>query len=72
MSTDVNADGLNRRDWCSWSARGLGATAALMMLQRDGVIQAEETAATIHHPAKCRRVIQIYLCGGLSHLDSFD
>ncbi|MFO0883102.1 MAG: DUF1501 domain-containing protein [Pirellulales bacterium] len=25
-----------------------------------------------HHPAKAKRVIQICLCGGFSHLDSFD
>lgn len=62
-----------RRDWFSWSARGLGATAALAMLQREGVVRATEAEApAAHHSAKCQRVIQIYLCGGLSHLDSFD
>lgn len=56
----------DRRGFLSWSARGLGATAALHLLARDGVIAAP------HHAAKAKRAVQISLVGGLSHVDSFD
>ena len=58
---------MNRRDFLSWSSHGLGATAALHLMLRDGTL----TAAT-HHPAKAKRAVQISLVGGLSHVDSFD
>ncbi|MBX9626423.1 MAG: DUF1501 domain-containing protein, partial [Gemmataceae bacterium] len=58
----------DRRGFFSWSARGLGATAALHLLTRDGRV----AAAGTHHPPKAKRAIQITLVGGLSHLDSFD
>src|SRR5205807_7260092 len=58
---------VDRRDFFSWSARGLGATAALHLLLRDGAL-----AAGTHHPARAKRAVQISLVGGLSHVDSFD
>ena len=57
----------DRRHFLSWSARGLGATAALQLLLRDGTL-----SAATHHPAKARRAVQFSLVGGLSHVDSFD
>jgi hypothetical protein len=56
----------SRRDFFSWSASGLGGVAALHLLARDGL------ATAPHHKAKAKRVIQISLVGGLSHIDSFD
>jgi hypothetical protein len=58
----------DRRGFLSWSARGLGATAAIHLLARDGVL----SAAGPDHPAKAKRAVQICLVGGLSHVDSFD
>jgi hypothetical protein len=57
----------NRRDFLNWSTRGLGATAALHLLLRDGAL-----SAGTHHAPKARRAVQISLVGGLSHVDSFD
>ena len=59
----------DRRRLLSWSAQGLGAMALLHLLQRDGVLSAQEQT---HLPAKVNRAVQITLVGGLSHLDSFD
>ncbi len=56
----------DRRDFFSWATRGVGATALLHLLARDGLVAAP------HFPAKAKRVVQITLVGGLSHLDSFD
>ena len=57
---------IDRREFFNWATHGLGATAALHLLSRDGVIAAP------HHPAKAKRAVQITLVGGLSHVDSFD
>ncbi len=57
----------DRRDFLSFAASGLGATALLHLLARDG-----PAAPKPHHAAKAKRVIHICLIGGLSHIDSFD
>ena len=78
----------NRRDFLSWSTHGLTATALMSLLQRDGSLSAADAVAKASQPptatpgeahdppphlgAKCKRVIHIFLCGGMSHLDSFD
>uniref|UniRef100_A0A7C4QTF1 DUF1501 domain-containing protein n=1 Tax=Schlesneria paludicola TaxID=360056 RepID=A0A7C4QTF1_9PLAN len=66
----------DRRDFLSFAVHGLGATAALSLLMRQGVVTAgvpqESVPPCPHFAAPCKRVIHIYLCGGLSHLDSFD
>src|SRR5437016_3516824 len=61
---------LDRRGLLSWGARGLGATALLDLLGRDGLVRAEGVAT--HHIPRARRAVQITLIGGLSHIDSFD
>jgi hypothetical protein len=60
-----------RRDLFSFAASGLAGAAVLGLVNKsarasDGVLSAT------HHPAKAKRVIHICLCGGLSHVDSFD
>jgi hypothetical protein len=67
---------LDRRHWFSWSA-GLAAAALTALLQKDGLLRAaavpgESGDLPPHHRAKAKRVVHICLCGGLSHLDSFD
>lgn len=62
----MSTEPLDRRGFLSFAARGVGATAALSLLLRE----ARGTAP--HFPAKATRVIHVCLCGGLSHLDSFD
>jgi len=63
---------LNRRDWLAWGQRGLGATAALMLLSREGVLGTRAQEALNQRVPKAKRAIQICLVGGLSHIDSFD
>ncbi|MAV35837.1 MAG: hypothetical protein CMJ59_10285 [Planctomycetaceae bacterium] len=57
-----------RRDLFHWGARGLGATALLSLLQRDGLLQAD----TPELPVRAKRAVHICLVGGMSHVDSFD
>src|SRR5690348_368081 len=73
----THAPGHNRRDFLSWSACGLGGAALLSLLARDGMLHAagipgEASDLPPHFPAKAKRAIHIFLCGGLSQVDSFD
>ena len=68
---------IDRRDVFFWAASGIGGTAFLSLLAREGVVRAEGIPGeakdpTPHHPAKARRVLHICLCGGYSQIDTFD
>ena len=62
----MSTDHASRRDFLSFTACGIGATAALSLIMRDG------RAAPTHFPAKAKRVIHVCLCGGVSQVDTFD
>jgi hypothetical protein len=55
-----------RRDFLSLPLTGLGTVAALSLLGNEG------RAAPTHFPPKAKRVVHVCLCGGMSHLDTFD
>jgi hypothetical protein len=58
---------MNRREFL-WSAGGgLGGIALTAMLAQDAAAD-----GGLHHPAKARRVVQLFMAGGASHLDLFD
>lgn len=68
---------LNRRDLFHWASGGVGGTALLSLLLRDGVVRAEPVRGEAgdpppHHPAKVKRVIHVVACGGVSQVDTFD
>ena len=56
---------LDRRSFLSQAAGGFGGLALTSMLATEG-------QASLHHPAKAKRVIQIFCPGGMSHVDTFD
>ncbi|HVX14960.1 MAG TPA: DUF1501 domain-containing protein [Pirellulales bacterium] len=66
----------SRRDFFSWVGAGLGTAALFQLLSRDRPAQAavsgEADDPPPHTPPKAKRAIHIFLCGGLSHVDSFD
>ncbi|MCI0639000.1 MAG: DUF1501 domain-containing protein [Gemmataceae bacterium] len=59
-----------------WSlGGGLGGIALADLLAREQVLAGEERARNVnglHHPAKARRVIQLFMNGGVSQMDTFD
>lgn len=63
-----------RRDFLRDAVFGLHAVAAADLLLRDGLLRADEVSRPkgLHHEAKARQVIHIFLGGGLSQVDSFD
>jgi hypothetical protein len=64
----------SRRDLLGHFATGLGGAALATLLARDAAARPAPEAGNgvPHHPPKARRAIQIFLQGGLSHVDSFD
>jgi hypothetical protein len=72
---DLNV--INRREWLSWPAYGLGGAALFSLLSDAGFVHGaavpgEAPDPPPHHPPKAKRAIHIFLCGGLSQVDSFD
>src|SRR5579884_1215485 len=67
----------HRRDFFCWVGHGLGGAALAHLLLRDGAVRADAVPGEAadpppHHPHKAKRAVHICLCGGLSHIDSFD
>jgi len=67
---------ITRRQAAAFSTASLTGTALISLMLRTGAAHADSVAAeakgTPHLPVKAKRVVHICLCGGLSHLDSFD
>lgn len=55
----------SRRDFLSKSALGIGGLSLIDLFSSDGL-------ADVHHPAKAKRVIHVFLQGGPTHIDTFD
>ncbi len=63
--------GVSRRSFLADTGMGITGLALGAMLFRDGIARAAEPATALA-PAKARSVIWIFLCGGVSHVESFD
>ena len=68
---------LDRREFFSWAGNGLGGAALATLLMRDRFVPADRVPSAApdpppHHAPKATRAIHVCLCGGLSHVDSFD
>jgi uncharacterized protein (DUF1501 family) len=66
-----------RRNFLSDAAFALPAIALADLLARDGLLASDNShvaqpATGLHHPAKAKQVLHIFLGGGLSQVDSFD
>ncbi len=65
-----------RRGFLSFSGSSLTSAALTSLLLRDQVTAADavpgEAKGVPHHSPKAKRVIHLCLCGGVSHIDSFD
>src|SRR5262245_3059716 len=72
-----------RREFLWHTGGGLGGIALSTLLARHGLLAATERTADasprddgsrdgLHHPAKARRVIQLFMNGGVSQMDTFD
>ena len=62
---------MTRRHFFGRSALGLG-TAALANLMGPGSLNGATASGGIHHKAKAKHVIYLFMSGGPSHLDTWD
>jgi hypothetical protein len=65
---------MNRRDFLWHSGGGLGGIALAALLGRDGLLAAEKVRPDggLHHKPRAKRVVQLFMAGGGSHIDLFD
>jgi hypothetical protein len=59
-----------RRAFLQDAGSGLGAVALAWLLGTES--HAEAGLPALHFPPRAKRVIQIFACGGVSHIDTFD
>lgn len=76
-ATSVGETRHTRRDLLGLVPGGvLGAAALAELLSRDSAhatpVPGESADPCPHHSPKAKRAIQIFLCGGMSHIDTFD
>lgn len=71
--------GISRRSFLADTGMGFTGLALSAMLFRDGFARAESVEPALHSPTgwphfepRAKSVIWIFLCGGVSHLESFD
>src|SRR5437868_10857897 len=61
---------MNRRDFLWSYGGGLGAVALSHLLAESGLLA--DTRKGLHHPAKAKRVVQLFMSGAASQCDTFD
>ena len=61
---------MTRRQLFGRSALGLGTAAMAGLMGRN--LMGAESKNGMHHPAKAKRVIYLFMSGGPSHLDLWD
>jgi len=71
MNASISA-GMTRRTFLGRSAAGIGSIALGSLLQNDLVAGSAGVLSSLHHPAKAKRVIFLFMAGGPSHIDLFD
>ena len=63
---------LTRRQLFGRGALGLGTAAMATLLSRDVRATESDAASGLHHQAKAKRVIYLFMSGGPSHHDLWD
>jgi hypothetical protein len=71
---------MDRRTFLANLGQGFGSLALLPLLAADGLLASTSTSAVgagaalagFHFPAKAQRVVQLFMAGAASHLDTFD
>ena len=76
-SNDHRCPGVTRRSFLADTGMGFTGLALSAMLYRDGVARAESVSSSKpdgkpHATPRAKSVIWIFLCGGVSHVESFD
>ena len=62
----------SRREFLWQSGGGLGGLALTSMLGQEPLLGSGILTGTLNHPPKAKRIIQLFMGGAASHLDTFD
>jgi hypothetical protein len=62
----------SRREFLWQAGGGLGGIALASLLQSDGLLAAESAARIPQFQPRAKRVVQMFMAGGASHIDLFD
>lgn len=65
-------DSYSRRRFLAQAGGGFGAMALGNLLAAENLAPRPEFNGGVHHPAKVKRVIQLFMTGGASPMDTFD
>src|SRR5689334_9032942 len=73
----MRPSGLDRRTFLWQSGGGLGGVALAYLLGAEGLLASDAQASRpthsgLHHPARARRVVQLFMSGAASQVDTFD
>ena len=63
---------INRREFLWHAGGGLGGIALAHLLGQDGLLAADPPATARHNPARANRVVQLFMSGAASQVDTFD
>ena len=69
--TNAVRPGCSRREFLWQVGGGFGGLALAHLLRAEGLL-ADEAKGGLHHPAKARRVLHLFMNGGASPMDTFD
>src|SRR5712691_2975766 len=72
MTPSHSCPGISRRSFLADTGMGFTGLALSAMLFKDGVARADKQGADAPRSPKAKSVIWIFLCGGVSHVESFD
>jgi len=78
MSFSLSTKGrfLSRRDFLFQAGEGISGLALTCLLQQDGLLGAQVpspfAAKAPHFKPRAKAVISLFMCGGVSHIDTFD
>ena len=76
MTTPTSAEPvtMNRRQMLQWAGLGFGTLALVGLLQDEGLLEGEASAAAAPGlaPGKAKSVIFLFMGGGPSQVDTFD
>jgi hypothetical protein len=61
-----------RREFLWRLGGGLGGVALAQLLADQGLLAADGSTTKLHHPAKAKRVVQLFMSGAASQCDTFD
>lgn len=64
--------GISRREFLWRNGGGLGGIALAKLLAEEGALAGPEPLPVPHYPPRARRVIQLFMNGGASQMDTFD